>query len=221
MAIKDATCPACGKPIKLNDEKPFGFCSFCGHKINIAEYFAPKAQEIPAMQTETVKPEPAAAPISAPTPAPAAAPSAPSIKITQDAQSSAISQIEAMYTLCSTEQEYMGLRQRVLDGTYSDQDKAVMVSELDRLMSKRLHDELALEADLPAAKEEVSKLAMGTVLIAVIGLVVTMFFPIALLITAVLVLCCIAGGAKDRKRKKQCVRAHKHLEQYRKLGYKL
>lgn len=215
MAIKDATCPACCKPIKLNDEKPFGFCSFCGHKINTAEYFASKES---AVQAETDKPEPAAAPISASTPTPAAA---PSIKITQDAQSSAISQIEAMYTLCSTEQEYMGLRQRVLDGAYSDQDKAVMVSELDRLMSKRLHDELALEADLPAAKEEVSKLAMGTVLIAVIGLVVTMFFPIALLITAVLVLCCIAGGAKDRKRKKQCVRAHKHLEQYRKLGYKL
>lgn len=218
MAIKDATCPACCKPIKLNDEKPFGFCSFCGHKIDTAEYFSAKVPKASAVQAETDKPEPAAAPISASTPTPAAA---PSIKITQDAQSSAISQIEAMYTLCSTEQEYMGLRQRVLDGTYSDQNKAVMVSELDRLMSKRLHDELALEADLPAAKEEVSKLAMGTVLIAVIGLVVTMFFPIALLITAVLVLCCIAGGAKDRKRKKQCVRAHKHLEQYRKLGYKL
>ena len=207
-----------GKSIKLNAEKPFGFCSFCGHKIDTAEYFSAKVPKASAVQVETDKPEPAVAPISAPTPTPAAA---PSIKITQDAQSSAISQIEAMYTLCSTEQEYMGLRQRVLDGTYSDQDKAVMVSELDRLMSKRLHDELALEADLPAAKEEVSKLAMGTVLIAVIGLVVTMFFPIALLITAVLVLCCIAGGAKDRKRKKQCVRAHKHLEQYRKLGYKL
>lgn len=218
MAIKDATCSACGKSIKLNDEKPFGFCSFCGHKIDTAEYFSAKVPKASAVQAETDKPEPAAAPISAPTPTPAAA---PSIKITQDAQSSAISQIEAMYTLCSTEQEYMGLRQRVLDGAYSDQDKAVMVSELDRLMSKRLHDELALEADLPAAKEEVSKLAMGTVLIAVIGLVVTMFFPIALLITAVLVLCCIAGGAKDRKRKKQCVRAHKHLAQYRKLGYKL
>lgn len=218
MAIKDATCPACGKSIKLNDEKPFGFCSFCGHKIDTAEYFSAKGPKASAVQAETDKPEPAAAPISAPTPTPAAA---PSIKITQDAQSSAISQIEAMYTLCSTEQEYMGLRQRVLDGAYSDQNKAVKVSELDRLMSKRLHDELALEADLPAAKEEVSKLAMGTVLIAVIGLVVTMFFPIALLITAVLVLCCIAGGAKDRKRKKQCVRAHKRLEQYRKLGYKL
>ena len=218
MAIKDATCPACGKSIKLNDEKPFGFCSFCGHKIDTAEYFSAKVPKASAVQAETDKPELAAAPISAPTPTPAAA---PSIKITQDAQSSAISQIEAMFTLCSTEQEYMGLRQRVLDGTYSDQDKAVMVSELDRLMSKRLHDELALEADLPAAKEEGSKLAMGTVLIAVIGLVVTMFFPIALLITAVLVLCCIAGGAKDRKRKKQCVRAHKHLEQYRKLGYKI
>ena len=218
MAIKDATCPACGKSIKLNDEKPFGFCSFCGHKIDTAEYFSAKVPKASAVQAETDKPEPAAAPISASTPTPAAA---PSIKITQDAQSSAISQIEAMYTLCSTEQEYMGLRQRVLDGAYSDQDKAVMVSELDRLMSKRLHDELALEADLPAAKEEVSKLAMGTVLIAVIGLVVTMFFPIALLITAVLVLCCIAGGAKDRKRKKQCVRAHKRLEQYRKRGYKI
>lgn len=218
MAIKDATCPACGKSIKLNDEKPFGFCSFCGHKIDMAEYFNAKVPKASVVQAETDKPEPAAAPISAPTPTPAAA---PSIKITQDAQSSAISQIEAMYTLCSTEQEYMGLRQRVLDGAYSDQDKVVMVSELDRLMSKRLHNELALEADLPAAKEEVSKLAMGTVLIAVIGLVVTMFFPIALLITAVLVLCCIAGGAKDRKRKKQCVRAHKRLEQYRKLGYKL
>lgn len=218
MAIKDATCPVCGKSIKLNDEKPFGFCSFCGHKIDTAEYFSAKGPKASAVQAETDKPEPAAAPISAPTPTPAAA---PSIKITQDAQSSAISQIEAMYTLCSTEQEYMGLRQRVLDGAYSDQNKAVMVSELDRLMSKRLHDELALEADLPAAKEEVSKLAMGTVLIAVIGLVVTMFFPIALLITAVLVLCCIAGGAKDRKRKKQCVRAHKRLEQYRKLGYRL
>lgn len=218
MAIKDATCPVCGKSIKLNDEKPFGFCSFCGHKIDTAEYFSAKVPKASAVQAETDKPEPAAAPISAPTPTPAVA---PSIKITQDAQSSAISQIEAMYTLCSTEQEYMGLRQRVLDGAYSDQDKVVMVSELDRLMSKRLHNELALEADLPAAKEEVSKLAMGTVLIAVIGLVVTMFFPIALLITAVLVLCCIAGGAKDRKRKKQCVRAHKRLEQYRKLGYKL
>lgn len=218
MAIKDATCPACGKSIKLNDEKPFGFCSFCGHKIDTAEYFSAKVPKASAVQAETDKPEHAAAPISASTPTPAAA---PSIKITQDAQSSAISQIEAMFTLCSTEQEYMGLRQRVLDGAYSDQDKAVMVSELDRLMGKRLHDELALEADLPAAKEEVSKLAMGTVLIAVIGLVVTVFFPIALLITAVLVLCCIAGGAKDRKRKKQCVRAHKRLEQYRKLGYKI
>lgn len=218
MAIKGATCPVCGKSIKLNDEKPFGFCSFCGHKIDTAEYFSAKVPKASAVQAETDKPEPAAAPISASTPTPAAT---PSIKITQDAQSSAISQIEAMYTLCSTEQEYMGLRQRVLDGAYSDQNKAVMISELDRLMSKRLHDELALEADLPAAKEEVSKLAMGTVLIAVIGLVVTMFFPIALLITAVLVLCCIAGGAKDRKRKKQCVRAHKRLEQYRKLGYKL
>lgn len=218
MAIKDATCPVCGKSIKLNDEKPFGFCSFCGHKIDTAEYFSAKVPKASAVQAETDKPEPAAAPISAPTPTPAVA---PSIKITQDAQSSAISQIEAMYTLCSTEQEYMGLRQRVLDGAYSDQDKAVMVSELDRLMSKRLHDELALEADLPAAKEEVSKLAMGTVLIAVIGLVVTIFFPIVLLITDVLVLCCIAGGAKDRKRKKQCVRVHKRLEQYRKLGYKL
>lgn len=218
MAIKDATCPVCGKSIKLNDEKPFGFCSFCGHKIDTAEYFSAKVPKASAVQAETDKPEPAAAPISAPTPTPAVA---PSIKITQDAQSSAISQIEAMYTLCSTEQEYMGLRQRVLDGAYSDQDKEVMVSELDRLMSKRLHDELALEADLPAAKEEVSKLAMGTVLIAVIGLVVTIFFPIVLLITAVLVLCCIAGGAKDRKRKKQCVRVHKRLEQYRKLGYKL
>ena len=218
MAIKDATCPVCGKSIKLNDETPFGFCSFCGHKIDTAEYFSAKVPKASAVQAETDKPEPAAAPISAPTPTPAVA---PSIKITQDAQSSAISQIEAMYTLCSTEQEYMGLRQRVLDGAYSDQDKAVMVSELDRLMSKRLHDELALEADLPAAKEEVSKLAMGTVLIAVIGLVVTIFFPIVLLITAVLVLCCIAGGAKDRKRKKQCVRVHKRLEQYRKLGYKL
>lgn len=218
MAIKDATCPVCGKSIKLNDEKPFGFCSFCGHKIDTAEYFSAKVPKASAVQAETDKPEPAAAPISAPTPTPAVA---PSIKISQDAQSSAISQIEAMYTLCSTEQEYMGLRQRVLDGAYSDQDKAVMVSELDRLMSKRLHDELALEADLPAAKEEVSKLAMGTVLIAVIGLVVTIFFPIVLLITAVLVLCCIAGGAKDRKRKKQCVRVHKRLEQYRKLGYKL
>lgn len=218
MTIKDATCPVCGKSIKLNDEKPFGFCSFCGHKIDTAEYFSAKVPKASAVQAETDKPEPAAAPISAPTPTSAVA---PSIKITQDAQSSAISQIEAMYTLCSTEQEYMGLRQRVLDGAYSDQDKAVMVSELDRLMSKRLHDELALEADLPAAKEEVSKLAMGTVLIAVIGLVVTIFFPIVLLITAVLVLCCIAGGAKDRKRKKQCVRVHKRLEQYRKLGYKL
>lgn len=194
------------------------FAASADIKIDTAEYFSAKVPKASAVQAETDKPELAAAPISAPTPTPAAA---PSIKITQDAQSSAISQIEAMFTLCSTEQEYMGLRQRVLDGTYSDQDKAVMVSELDRLMSKRLHDELALEADLPAAKEEVSKLAMGTVLIAVIGLVVTMFFPIALLITAVLVLCCIAGGAKDRKRKKQCVRAHKHLEQYRKLGYKL
>ena len=81
MAIKDATCPACCKPIKLNDEKPFGFCSFCGHKINTAEYFASKAS---AVQAETDKPAPAAAPISASTPTPAAA---PSIKITQDAQS--------------------------------------------------------------------------------------------------------------------------------------
>ena len=132
MAIKDATCPVCGKSIKLNDEKPFGFCSFCGYKIDTAEYFSAKVPKASAVQAETDKPEPAAAPISAPTSTPAAA---PSIKITQDAQSSAISQIEAMFTLCSTEQEYMGLRQRVLDGTYSDQDKAVMVSELDRLMS--------------------------------------------------------------------------------------
>ena len=77
MAIKDATCPVCGKSIKLNDEKPFGFCSFCGHKIDTAEYFSAKVPKASAVQAETDKPEPAAAPISAPTPTPAVAPSLP------------------------------------------------------------------------------------------------------------------------------------------------
>lgn len=49
MAIKDATCPACGKSIKLNDEKPFGFCSFCGHKIDTAEYFSAKVPKASAV----------------------------------------------------------------------------------------------------------------------------------------------------------------------------
>ena len=60
MAIKDATCPVCGKSIKLNDEKPFGFCSFCGHKIDTAEYFSAKVPKASAVQAETDKPEPAA-----------------------------------------------------------------------------------------------------------------------------------------------------------------
>lgn len=212
MAIIEATCPSCGHTIKLNDEKEFGFCSACGHKIILAEYLSHHTATSSASQ-QHVDERPT---VITQTPT-----AVPSINITESIQDQAIIKLESMFTLCSKEDDFLSLRQRILSGNDSETDKAAMVVELDRLMRDRLKDALELEANLPAAKKEVSNLTGGCIFILILGIVIAFFFPIAFPIAAVLAIIAYIGGGKDRKRKKECIKAQKRLNQYRKQGYKI
>jgi lysine biosynthesis protein LysW len=47
MSLITVTCPECGERIQLNEEKEFGFCMNCGHRIEVASVKPPVKKETP------------------------------------------------------------------------------------------------------------------------------------------------------------------------------
>lgn len=54
MDFKQLICPACGGSIQIDDSKSFGFCSYCGSKIQLAERFVVKHSGNVAVDTTSV-----------------------------------------------------------------------------------------------------------------------------------------------------------------------
>ncbi len=134
--------------------------------------------------------------------------------------------IEEMFSLCSTEQEFLMLRPQILQTPISDAEKAVLLQELDIATSVRLESTLELAEDY----EEIKESPIGTIVVccvlAGIGLAVNYFFSMKWpgIICCAIGALSIAGTMMERVDKNKVARqkeAAELIETYRKQGYKI
>lgn len=134
MAKAKGKCPVCGASIYVNDEKEIGHCTQCGAQINVAESIRLAAQDA------TISTPPARTAASA-TPQTSSQRAARRTARTQKAelraqQTSAVQTIHDMFQICTTEQDYLMLRPKVMQMDVSDAEKARLLEALDDATKK-------------------------------------------------------------------------------------
>lgn len=222
MAKAKGKCPVCGASIYVNDEKEIGHCTQCGAQINVTESIRLAAQDA------TISTPPARTAASA-TPQTSSQRAARRTARTQKAelraqQTSAVQTIHDMFQICTTEQDYLMLRPKVMQMDVSDAEKARLLEALDDATKKRLSDVLEKAEEY---KKDQDSPGMGCMIAMVIGIAVVLLFflgPIPAVIWAGLGIIGLFYNNKeqnDEKKKAEKKAAADLIAQYRKLGYKI
>ncbi|OUN10202.1 hypothetical protein B5G40_10640 [Flavonifractor sp. An9] len=128
--------------------------------------------------------------------------------------------------MCSTEQDFLMLRKRILDMALSEREKGMLLSVLDEMTKQRLKDTLKKAADYKSSLESPVTGIIGAIVIAAIGLAINYFFSmkwpgIVCMILAVLALIGFISDHFDKKGMEENKKAAELIEEYRKQGYKL
>ncbi len=114
------------------------------------------------------------------------------------------------------------LRNQVVEGSYSNDMKLKILDLLDGYVKEELKEEITLADSIEEIKKEKSNLLLGAVGIVVIGIIVSVFFPIAWLIGIVLAMAGYVASKKDNDEKmKKAVSAIERVEKYRQAGYRI
>lgn len=216
MARVSGRCPVCGESIHVNDEKQVGHCVKCGSEINVLESIrlfqreAPPAasQQQGGSQRQQRREE-------------RAKEAARQGKATESSQI-----IRDMFQLCTSEQDYLMLRPRIMKMNIPDSEKALLLETLDNATKQRLKEVLKKAEDYKKSQESPASLFLGCVVIAGIGLAINLFFSAIWpgVVAIVLAVFGVIGGISDRTDKKKIAEskcAAELVEQYRKLGYKI
>lgn len=222
MAKAKGKCPVCGASIYVNDEKETGHCTQCGAQINVAESIQLASQNAP-ISTAPVR---AAADA---TPQPSSQRAARRTERTQKVelraqQTSAVQTIHDMFQICTTEQDYLMLRPKIMQMNVSDAEKARLLEALDNATQKRLAGVLEKAEEY---KKDQDSPGMGCMIAVVIGLAVALLFffgPIPAVVWAGLGIMGLFYNNKeqnDEKKKAEKKAAADLIAQYRKLGYKI
>lgn len=127
--------------------------------------------------------------------------------------------VEGMIARCKTENEYLGLRSRILKLTEDQYRKEEMLQILDEYTRVRLQQELEDEAKLDEYQEEVKVGRTGIIAIFVIGLLLTGIFSSAFVISLVLMGLVYMGSKDDRDNLSRAQNAVKHINVYRMRGF--
>ena len=128
--------------------------------------------------------------------------------------------------MCSTEQDFLVLRKRILDMALSEREKGMLLSVLDEMTKQRLKETLKKAADYKSSLESPVTGIIGAIVIAAIGLAINYFFSMKCpgIFFVFLALFAIIGVISDRFDKKAMEenrKAAELIEEYRKQGYKL
>ena len=101
-------------------------------------------------------------------------------------KNNAKTQAGLIYKSAQDESEKLMLRNQVVEGSYSNDMKLKILDLLDGYVKEELKEEITLADSIEEIKKEKSNLLLGAVGIVVIGIIVSVFFPIAWLIGIVL-----------------------------------
>ena len=133
-------------------------------------------------------------------------------------KNNAKTQAGLIYKSAQDESEKLMLRNQVVEGSYSNDMKLKILDLLDGY----LKEEITLADSIEEIKKEKSNLLLGAVGIVVIGIIVSVFFPIAWLIGIVLAIAGYVASKKDNDEKmKKAVSAIERVEKYRQAGYRI
>lgn len=201
-------CHKCGKEI----DKDMEFCPSCGTKQNV------KAVEIPVQEAS----EEAIAENSS------GKKEEPKKEETQERSEriAAEKKIEEMLALCSTEQEFLMLRSRIIRMEISDTEKAILLELLDTATKVRLDPILELAEDCEEIKDSPVGNFMACGVFAGIGLAINYFFSVKWpgIVCCILAVLSIAGTMMDRLDRNKVARQKEAAElvaEYRRQGYKI
>lgn len=233
MARVSGKCPYCGQVIYVNDARERGHCGKCGEEISTQEAILLLNEE----QTDPSGPsahfEPSQAdPLRQQRRAERAKERAEreqqqSKERAEKEQNDIASQmIQDMFQLCASEQDFMGLRAKIMQMNRPDGEKARLLSCLDSATSQRLKETLEKAKTYEESQESPLSLIFGCVVIAGIGLLINYLFHMRIpgIIAIVLAVFGVFSGLHDRYDKKTVAQnkaAAELIEQYRKLGYKI
>ncbi|MBR2928351.1 MAG: hypothetical protein IKC24_04250 [Oscillospiraceae bacterium] len=185
-------CPICSEIIPLNDEKETGFCSKCGNQVNVRE-----CVDLYIADNETE--------------------SSLSTNARSTRRKSPTQTINELFQLCSSEDEFLGLRQRILEMDVDDSTKVQLLALLDERTAQRLEPLFAQEKEYNEAHStSFGSYLIGCVAIFVIG---CFFGRKGIIIGSVLVILAFIGRYSEMQKTKNFATAVKLLQKYRSLGY--
>lgn len=137
-------------------------------------------------------------------------------------KNNAKTQAGLIYKSAQDESEKLMLRNQVVEGSYSNDMKLKILDLLDGYVKEELKEEITLADSIEEIKKEKSNLLLGAVGIVVIGIIVSVFFPLAWLIGIVLAIAGYVASKKDNDEKmKKAVSAIERVEKYRQAGYRI
>lgn len=207
MAKVFGKCPFCGEVIPVNDEKDTGFCGKCGKQISVQ-------QSIQILQELGGEP---------------ARTSAAQTQETPRIRTKAIDpgkQIQDMFQLCGSEDDFLNLREQILAMDISDHEKASLLEALDVATRQRLSNVLEKAQAYEEAQASPRSTITGAICLVIIGALCSYFFSVRWLIivgAAIAVLGVISNFAErsNSSKNKENEQAAALIAAYRQKGYKL
>lgn len=223
MAKVFGKCPHCGEIIPVNDEKETGFCAKCGQQLDVQQSILAYQSSGAAEQAPVQQGREGAAMRSSTAQRRQAREEAASTKART---TSASQKVREMFAICSSEQDFLMLRGKVLQMDIADAEKADMLAALDAATKERLSASLQLAEEYEKSKESPMNLILGCIFIVVIGFAIQHFFSIgwAGIASIVLVVLALFGSFSDKMDKKKAEQrqsAAALISAYRAQGYKL
>lgn len=222
MAKVSGKCPVCGKIIHVNDERETGHCGKCGVEINVPESIRLFHTNL---SVETAQPQDQAA-----------APQTSQRRVKREqrehkaeikAQADNAKQyIHDIFQQCSSEQDYLALRPKIMEMNVSDAEKARLLEALDIATKERLEETLKKAKDYEESQESPVSLLIGFVAIIAIGFAINHFFSATWpgIVAVILSVIGLFGAINDRCNKKKVAEnkaAAELVAEYRTLGYKV
>lgn len=143
----------------------------------------------------------------------------------QEEEEERISQIiDNMFQFCTTEQDFLQLRSKVLGMDCSESEKAKLLEELDFATQERLKDTIKKAKSWKESQESPMGTLVGCGVLLLICLFARKFFPAVATILAVLLVIGMVGifvERFDKKKQAESKAAAELIDQYRQQGYKI
>lgn len=216
-------CPHCGAVVPVKDELETGFCVKCRQQLDVRQsilaYQSSGATEqatVQQIQEETTLRSSTAQRRQAREEAAG----------TKARAANAKQKVREMFQMCSSEQDFLMLRGKVLQMDKTDAEKADILAALDEATKERLSDTIKLAKEYEESKESPMSLILGCIFIVAIGFAIQHFFSIgwagiASIVLAVLGLFGSFSDKMDKKKTEQRQSAAELISAYREQGYKL